>query len=183
MNAELEGINLSSKPLWGNRYLAISDKNTVGLTGKFDDKKSNLYKLVFGIMDAQQASGAGGSWGIGKTVYFRVGVGLVIYYSRIKNVSGGYETLLSAAFVEDETSDTALVPPVNGQKYGIAWWGDEIFPNSRTIRETRNQKSIDRILQAFDLPPYKGAETGTRIIIPFIDEQFLLSPSAADPFY
>ena len=175
LNAELEGINLSSKPLWGNRYLAISDKNTVGLTGKFDDKKSNLYKLVFGIMDAQQASGAGGSWGIGKTVYFRVGVGLVIYYSRIKNVSGGYETLLSAAFVEDETSDTALVPPVNGQKYGIAWWGDEIFPNSRTIRETRNQKSIDRILQAFDLPPYKGAETGTRIIIPFIDEQFLLS--------
>ena len=175
LNAEFEGINLSSKPLWGNRYLAISDKNTVGLTGKFDDKKSNLYKLVFGIMDAQQASGAGGSWGIGKTVYFRVGVGLVIYYSRIKTISGGFETLLSAAFVEDETTETALIPPVNGQKYGIAWWGDEITPNSHTIRETRNKDSIDRILRAFNLPPYTGNETGTRIIIPFIDEYYLLS--------
>ena len=175
LNSELEGINLSNKPLWGNRYLSISDKNTVGLTGKFDDKKSNLYKLVFGIMDAQQASGAGGSWGIGKTVYFRVGVGLVIYYSRIKTDSGEYESLLSAAFVEDETSETALIPSVNGQKYGIAWWGDEISPNSHTIRETRDQNSIDRILQAFNLAPYKGPETGTRIIIPFIDEQFLLS--------
>ncbi len=175
LNSELEGIDLSSKPLWGNRFLAISDKNTVGLTGKYDDKKSNLYKLVFGIMDAQQASGAGGSWGIGKTVYFRVGVGLVIYYSRIKTVSGGFESLLSAAFVEDETNDTALVPPVNGQKYGIAWWGDEISPNSHTIRETRDKESIDKILQAFDLQSYKGNETGTRIIIPFIDEQYLLS--------
>ena len=175
LNSELEGINLYNKPLWGNRYLSISDKNTVGLTGKYDDKKSNLYKLVFGIMDAQQTSGAGGSWGIGKTVYFRVGVGLVIYYSRIKTDSGDYESLLSAAFVEDETSETALIPSVNGQKYGIAWWGDEISPNSHTIRETRDQKSIDRLLQAFNLAPYKGPETGTRIIIPFIDEQFLLS--------
>jgi hypothetical protein len=175
LNAELEGIDLSSKPLWGNRYIAISDKNTVGLTGKYDDKTSNLYKLVYGIMDAQQASGAGGSWGIGKTVYFRVGVGLVLYYSRIKNTSGGFDNLLSAAFVEDETSESALVPFVNGKRYGIAWWGDEIAPNSNTIRETRDQKSIDRLLQAFDLPPYKGNETGTRIIIPFIDEQFLLT--------
>ena len=175
LNSELEGINLSNKPLWGNRYLSISDKNTVGLTGKYDDKKSNLYKLVFGIMDAQQASGAGGSWGIGKTVYFRVGVGLVIYYSRIKTASGGFESLLSAAFVEDETSETALIPPVNGQKYGIAWWGDEISPNSHTIRETRDQNSINRVLQAFNLAQYKGPETGTRIIIPFVDELFLLS--------
>ena len=174
LNADLPGINLSRNAIWGNRFLAISDKNTVGLTGKYDDKTSNLYKLVFGIMDSQQTPGAGGSWGIGKTVYFRVGVGLVIYYSRIKTATG-YDSLMAAAFVEDESSNNALVPPVRGQKYGIAWWGDPVVRNSEEIRETRNEACIERVLKTFGLNPYKGRETGTRIIIPFIDDRALLS--------
>ncbi len=174
LNTDLPGIDLFRNNNWKNRYLAISDKNTVGLTGDYNVKTSNLYKLVFGIMDSQQTPGAGGSWGIGKTVYFRVGVGLVIYYSRIKTPTS-YDSLMSAVFVEDESSKTALIPSVKGQKYGIAWWGDPVSWNSREIRETRKKACIERVLKAFNLAPYKGNETGTRIIIPFINEGFLLS--------
>lgn len=174
LDKELDGIDLSRKPLWGNQFLSVSDRFTVGLTGSYKDKSSNLYRLIFGIMDAQQASGAGGSWGIGKTVYFRVGVGLVIYYSRIKT-EDGYESLMAAALVEDETQKSSLLPAVEGQKYGIAWWGQEISSKTHTVRETRKIRSITRVLSAFGLQPYKGNDTGTVIIIPFINEQDLLA--------
>ena len=174
LDRELEDVSLLNNPHWGNRYLSISDKHTVGLTGKYDDKKSNLYKLVFGIMDAQQAAGAGGAWGIGKTVYFRIGVGMVIYYSRIKS-ENGFKSLLTAAFVEDETADSAILPAVKGHKYGIAWWGEKVSPRSSSIRETCRLSTICRVLDAFGITPYQGNETGTVIIIPFIDEASLLN--------
>lgn len=69
-------------------YIAVRDSHTVGLTGVMDYKKvkdntyGNLLKLVYEICKPQETEGAGGSWGIGKTVYFRIGIGLVIYYSR-----------------------------------------------------------------------------------------------------
>lgn len=174
LDRELDGISLADKKEWGHRFLSIADKNTVGLTGEYDHKGSNLYKLAFGITDAQQAAGAGGSWGIGKTVYFRVAVGMVFYYSRIRK-GDGYDSLLTAAFVEDETKDTAILPPVGAQKFGIAWWGDEVFPGSGTIRETHDQGCIDRVLAAFGMKQYEGRDVGTVIIIPFINEKYLLS--------
>ena len=189
LGKELNGVSLKSRSNWSNKYLAVKDTNTTGLTGKHDDKKSNLYKLVFGIMEAQQASGAGGSWGIGKTVYFRVGVGFVIYYSRVKK-GDGYQSLLSAAFVEDESKPDSLLPAVKGQKYGIAWWGDRI-PGTELVKETRSVTTIKRILRSFEgFEPYKGTETGTTIIIPCLDEDALLSnnqprrePGQPKPFW
>lgn len=175
LNSELDGIHLEKKPFLGNRFLAIRDTNTVGLTGQYDDKKSNLYKLVYGIMEAQSASGAGGSWGIGKTIYFRVGIGLVLYYSRIKNADGSYESLLAADLVEDETASGALLPAVGGDRYGIAWWGDKVRGSSGGVRETRKSGTINKILDAFNIEPFRGSSTGTVIIIPFIDENTLLS--------
>ena len=147
LDKELKGISLEERPEWGNRFIAIRDSYTTGLTGTHDDKGSNLYKLVYGIMEAQQASGAGGSWGIGKTVYFRIGVGLVLYYSRVR-VGDGFEELLAADLVEDERSKDAILPPVAGKKYGIAWWGEKV-PGKKSVKETRNPKTIARILKAF----------------------------------
>ncbi len=172
LDKELKGISLDKRPHWGNRFIAIRDSNTTGLTGRYDDKESNLYKLVYGIMEAQQASGAGGSWGIGKTVYFRVGIGLVLYYSRVRS-GDGYESILAADLVEDENSKDALLPPVGGKKYGIAWWGKKV-PGKKSVKETRDSRTIEKILDAFGLEPYTGKVTGTSIIIPFIDETALL---------
>ncbi len=175
LDNELEGIDLSARPGWGDSFLSMSDKNTVGLTGEYNDKTKNLYKLVFGIMEGQQASGAGGSWGIGKTVYFQVGVGLVIYYSRTKTADGGYADLLTAALIEDENRNDALLPSVGGHKYGIAWWGSETSPGSGTVKECQDRDTIDRVLGCFGIQPYEGRTTGTVIIIPYINEAHLLS--------
>lgn len=188
MERELSGVPFS-KMDWGDRFIAIRDYNTTGLTGVYEDKRSNLFRLVYGIMEAQQASGAGGSWGIGKTVYFRVGTGLVLYYSRVKTVNG-FESLLAADFVEDETGKEAILPAVDGVKYGIAFWGKRI-PRKDSVKETRDERVIKRMLNAFGLEPFEDEATGTVIMIPYINEDVLLrnnvssddSSAAGSPFW
>ena len=113
LSDELEGISsalVSKFPSRNCQYLAVCDFNTVGLTGEMDvqnvkdNNYGNLLKLVYEICKPQEAEGAGGSWGLGKTVYFRIGIGLVIYYSRIDEGNGKYSSRLAASFVEDENS-------------------------------------------------------------------------------
>ncbi len=170
-----------SQPL--AKYLAIRDSETEGLTGKLSSRElteyesyGNLLKLVYEIGQAQDKKGAGGSWGLGKTVYFRIGIGMVFYYSRIETGRGKYESRLAVTHVEDETvPDKSIIPhDSKGKRRGIAWWGaqDPKDPN-RTIPLT-DEKEINRILNVFGYEPYKGSETGTSVIIPYIDEKKLL---------
>ena len=188
---ELEGISDSLIDRLGPekryKYLYIRDKGTVGLTGPlhFSEKGNypnrNLLKLVYDIAKPQEEKDAGGSWGYGKTVYYRIGIGLVIYYSRIKDNHGNYQSRLAACLVENEKNPNALLSdPKLNSKRGLAWWGKEFRFNSGnqvetgTIPET-DEKYINYFLNIFDLDPYKGDETGTTIIIPYINEKTLLS--------
>ncbi len=158
------------------KYIAVRDSNTEGLTGAVRDRDvvgnnfGNLLKLVYEICKPQTAEGAGGSWGLGKTIYFRLGIGLVFYYSRINE--RGYHSRLSACLVEDETKTDAMIPQSSGVKRGIAWWGKRDGRN-RTV-PCDAISDIHGILDVFGLKPYEGKETGTTIIIPYIDEQALL---------
>lgn len=182
LNEELEGITDSlNKKYWKNdyKYIAVRDSNTVGLTGKlhFDDVTDNQYgnllKLIYEIGKPQEAEGAGGSWGLGKTVYFRLGAGLVIYYSRIINEDGKYESRLAASLVENELEKDSLIPAIPGKsKRGIAWWGQEIGKNK--TKPVTDEEYIERILNIFNIDPYDGDTIGTTIIIPYINEQMLL---------
>ena len=95
------------------KAIYIEDSNTTGLTGSLDFKHSpngNVFKLIYGISMAQETPGAGGSWGLGKTVYFRVGIGLVVYYSHILNDSGKYEHRLAVTLVENEKLKDTIIP-------------------------------------------------------------------------
>lgn len=180
LSSELEGITEGLNKKFSNKdyeYIAIGDSNTVGLTGKLHHEEvtendyGNLLKLIYDICKPQNAEGAGGSWGLGKTVYFRIGIGLVIYYSRIKNDKGHYESRLAASLVEDEFDRNSLL---NGKsKTGIAWWGDKIGQN-KTV-PVRNEKYIKKFLEVFQIEPYKDDKIGTVIIIPYIDSNKLLS--------
>lgn len=182
LNSELEGIKESlNKKYWKNeyKYIAIRDSNTVGLTGKMhydevtDNQYGNLLKLIYEISKPQEAEGAGGSWGLGKTVYFRVGIGLVIYYSRIVNELRKYESRLAASLVENEMENDSLIPALPGKsKRGIAWWGQEIGVNK--TKPITDEQYIEKILRIFGMDPYDGNLTGTTIIIPYIDEHMLL---------
>jgi len=180
--SELEGIKDSLNKRFNNleyKFLKIKDSKTYGLTGPIkiddviDDNYGNLLKLVYEISLPQSKEGAGGSWGLGKTVYFRLGIGLVIYYSRIKMDNGNYESRLAACMVEDETKADAIIPSPKGKpKRGIAWWGEGVAENS-TIPVTDEYK-IREILNIFGITSYEAQETGTTIIIPFINEETLI---------
>ncbi len=188
LNAYFESIG----PVLNERYkgktckfLAIKDYNTVGLTGKLhydevtDQDFGNLQKLVYEVSKPQIEDGAGGSWGLGKTVYFRIGIGLVIYYSRIIDKDGNYASRLAATLVENETKPDSIIQYPNTPEYhikrGIAWWGKKYGKwNSKSTCPITDQSSINNILQMLNISPYSGTNTGTTIIIPYIDEADLL---------
>lgn len=191
LNRHFEGIrdNLDRKfPAGEYNLLEIRDSNTQGLTGplKYDDipdgdysNYGNLLKLIYEISMPQQKEGAGGSWGLGKTVYYRVGIGLVIFYTRIKEENGNYTSRLAACLVEDETKPDALINFADVKlKRGIAWWGQEIGEN--ITQPLTDENEIATILKDFNIAPYKGHETGTAIIIPYIDERKLLGGIVPD---
>jgi uncharacterized membrane protein YgcG len=164
-----------------HKYLAIRDSNTTGLTGpvsysdmKNDDNYGNLLKLVYEISKPQDQDGSGGSWGLGKTVYFRIGTGLVLYYSRIAGSrTGEYSSRLAAALVEDEKKATSLLPKRRLPR-GIAWWGQADPADSSQTMPVTDEREIREMLDSFGISPYSGSETGTMIIIPFVDEKKLL---------
>lgn len=179
---EFKGISkalIKKFPVETSNFLAIGDSNTVGLTGDLygdmedPNVKHNLGKLVFNILIPQDQLHAGGSWGAGKTVYFRIGTGIVIYYSRILNQENKYEERLIASLVEDETKNNGLLS--NYKNIGIAFFGE--IDHTRSTDSSRaiiDQKYIHSFLDIFGIRPYSNNETGTIIIIPFVDYDKLL---------
>ncbi|QWI47736.1 hypothetical protein [Bacillus mycoides] len=167
------------------KAIYIEDANTTGLTGSLDFKHSpngNVFKLIYGISMAQETPGAGGSWGLGKTVYFRVGIGLVIYYSHILNDDGQYEHRLAATLVENEKLPDTIIPKSEGKvPSGIAWWGQLVASDSHDTIPITDEAMIRDILHSLSIEPFEGERTGTKIIIPFIDEQQLLIKHEFNP--
>lgn len=170
------------------KFIAVKDTNTTGLTGPLkrsevrDNNYGNLQKLVYHVGKPQEGLGAGGSWGYGKTLYYRISqIGLVIYYSRIKKDNGEYESRLCAVMCEDEKSQDALLPPCdeNNNKSGIAWWG-EIDDKENTYPIT-DENGISELMDIFEIKPYTDDEVGTIVIIPYINEQDLKNGNNIEP--
>lgn len=188
LGKELEGITSALAKRFPSdtcQYLAVCDSDTVGLTGEMDvqnvkyNNYGNLLKLVYEICKPQEAEGAGGSWGLGKTVYFRIGIGLVIYYSRIGEGDGKYSSRLAASYVENETNSDAMIPEYKGMTpRGIAWWGERVRENT-TVPVT-DETYIKDFLSIFGISPYTGDKTGTVIIIPYINGETLLANNRID---
>lgn len=179
LNNNFEHINHTLNSKYGNnkqKLIVISDKNTEGLTGGFDysvDKLGNLLKLVYNIGKPQDQKGAGGSWGYGKTIYYRLGIGIVIYYSRIKTSDNNYEERLVASLVEDQNAKETIIKYENDNKTGIAWFG-ALNEEGHSIPVT-DENIINEVLSSINIERYKNDETGTRIIIPYIDEYKLMA--------
>lgn len=185
LNRHFERITdgLNSRYPDNKRYkcIVIADRGTVGLTGpmSYDEVKGddfgNLLKLVYEISKPQTQEGAGGAWGLGKTVYYQVGMGLVIYYSRIRKGVGKYESRMAACLVENEKKRDQLIPSSGGLKRGIAWWGEEKsrLKRNQTVPVT-DEREIKKLLDVFGIQPYGQMETGTTVIIPYINEAALL---------
>lgn len=161
----------------GGQLMEIRDSLTEGLTGPLifeeigpDGLHGNLLKLVYEIGRTRSDIDAGGSWGLGKTCYFQMGIGLVFYYSRIR-VEGGYQERLVASLVEDETRSDRLQ---RDTRTGIGWWGAE-----EALRPITRSAQIERTLDMLRVRRFAGDETGTSIIIPFLRDD-LVPPASSD---
>ncbi len=184
--AELLGEHISSSVLrWkfpkGGRMLEIRDSRTEGLSGPVSmdqlgrgDSHGNLIKLIYEVGRTRSDEAAGGSWGLGKTCYFRMGAGLVFYYSRT-HADGRPEERLVASMVEDENGRDRLQTDT---ATGIGWWGctgrkggPAAITDSATIR---------RILATLEVRPFGPNETGTAVIIPFLRSDLVTLPAADD---
>lgn len=169
-----------------NKYISISDKNTVGLTGitRIQDIEGTNWgrflSLVEGVAKPQENQGAGGSWGYGKTVYYRIGIGLVIFYSRIFE-NNEYKSRLMACLVENEKDENSILNYVKqyNAKTGVAWWGAKDDKYEESVIPIEDEDEIQGILSCFNLKIYEGDETGTSIIIPFVNESKLLNNTTA----
>lgn len=163
------------------KAIYLSDKNTTGLTGAIRDdentdlRDSKIYKLIYGISMNQTESGAGGSWGLGKTSFFRIGNGIVIYYTRVLKDDGTYGERIAASLIEDSNKPDALL---THNSRGIAWWGAKATENDNMYDETfpvDDKVEIESILNVFGIKRYTGEETGTTVIIPFVNEEKIFS--------
>ncbi len=164
------------------KYISIRDYNTTGLEGhvsyieyknSHDHDIGKFLSLVRNVGKSNKIDDAGGSWGYGKTTYFRLGVGLVIYYTRIKNYSGDYEERLMTGIIENEKNSSGLLYEQQKNNHtGIAWWGKRI---GNELYPVTDHNTIIEFLNIFDIKPYENEETGTCIIIPFINEKELLN--------
>lgn len=174
-------------------FLEIRDVKTSGLSGSIYKKDlakedhGNFLKLIFdsGKKQTNSKSGtAGGSWGYGKSVYYRLGIGLVLFYTRIR-AGEQFESRLIAALIEDEDRKDSLLRMMEAQakevpnSIGRAWWG--IYEKeTQEILPITDEEKIEEILDVFSLKSFKGKETGTSVIIPYINQKQLLdeiSPS------
>ena len=181
---DIDSILNERYPMPEADYLEIRDSKTCGLTGAVrraevaenPDDHGNYFKLVFDTGKEQTISAdgmAGGSWGYGKSVYFRVGIGLVIFYSRIKTEQG-YESRLIASLIECENSENAILTKVRSDSVGRAWWGKTDEADSSEILPITNPDEILEILNVFGIRPFVSTETGTSIIIPYINKELLM---------
>lgn len=164
-------------------FLEIRDTKTTGLTGnirKADIKKDdhgNFFKLIYDTGKRQTISTAGGNWGFGKSVYYRVGIGIVIFYSRIKNENAAYEDRLIITLVEDEGKvdsngvDATILNALEPLSAGKAWWG---IREGEDLLPLRDMDLIQPVLDVFGVKPFKVNETGTSIIIPYLKTKELL---------
>ncbi len=147
--------------------LYIRDKGTVGLSGpkRFIDGNNgnygNFLKLCFSVGLKQEKEGSGGSWGFGKSIFFRVCAGPVLYYSRfIKN--GEYFERLIFCLIENQT---LLNDCVLNEGAGLAWWGDQDEATGSVV-PCEDPERIHAVLDKLELPHYSQDETGTLIFLP-----------------
>lgn len=163
-------------------FMEIRDTKTCGLTGKIrkdeikKDDHGNFFKLIYDTGKRQTISTAGGNWGFGKSVYYRVGIGIVIFYSRIKE-GDRHEDRMIITLVEDENrtdaegNDITILNALEPRSAGKAWWG---VRDGEDLLPIIDKNLIQDILDVFGINAFKDNETGTSIIIPYINTKELL---------
>jgi hypothetical protein len=170
--------------------LYIRDTNTCGLSGPTlrrnlvqGQDSGNYLKLCFSIGDPQNQEQSGGSWGIGKTVFFRSCHAPVMLYSRFRQGDIFKERLLFY-LIENADLNGALTATKSGPaSTGFAWWGMAF--DGQDLLPCEDPRQIADILQQIGgLPRFNDNETGTLIFLPCLrDGQIPTSSDQSSPYW
>ncbi len=159
--------------------LCIRDIGSVGLSGPNSfagsrcEDYGNFLKLCFSVGLKQSKEGSGGSWGFGKSIFYRLSHAPVLYYSRFLQ-DGDFRERLIFCLIEDQDNRAQCVVDAGA---GLAWWGD-YDQDTNSIIPCEVPERIYAVLEKLELPRYLGDETGTLIFLPCLREgQVPKSPS------
>ena len=173
---------LGKRGLDSASLIAVRDEGTTGVDGDITDKKSRLFMLVTGFLNGKDAvqgqSGLGGSHGAGKTVVLKLGVGLVVYYTRVRISAKKYEQRLWVYYCENGAGQVFKGVTKDGEEYlpsRFAWWGRMRDGYDNCVEPITDEALIGKILATLGIRAFDNDKTGTVIIIPFIDEKKVLS--------
>jgi len=177
-DSALKRLKILNDDNWTGVALEVRDKGTKGLGGPpclskvprlkdghfSQNELGNFIRLTQCIGQAQTNEGAGGSFGVGKTVFYRVSMAPVLFYSRFKRLDGKFGERLIFCFFEDQTLKNASLL-LNDT--GFAWWCDDVT-NEDDALPTEDPAKIHKILSRLGVKPFTGKETGTSIFLPML---------------
>ena len=152
-----------------HKMLVLRDSCTTGLDGDLGPNLTSKFeKLVYKIGDGKTEVGAGGSYGLGSTIFSKMGIGFVAFYTQVKNKQGKVEKRFAITCIEPKNNAV-----ITGSPNGVAWWGkNDSRGNSAPVTDSRRNDNIVKSLLQYS--PYTQDETGTTIIIPFVSEESIL---------
>lgn len=174
--SELDGIGaeLIERYPETSEFLEVRDENTFGLDGPLESRVikeyGNLIKLVYSHAEKQQGKEKGGSWGYGKTNYFNFGIGLVIFYSRTIYKEEHQDRLVVSLVEDTDYREDMLFPDA---QLGVSYWGVQGIEDTERAIPVTDREYITSFLKIFGIEPYAEDQTGTSIIIPFINREKL----------
>ena len=169
-----ENIHSFCEP--GKPYVIVRDANTIGLAGPTEanapGRRRNFTSFIRNVGQdeaASTASGRGGTFGFGKTVFFRVSKARTfIAYSRTEDAEGNTVSRLMGVSLS-RVNDTLH------QYTGRHWWG--VAPAGQERKQAFNQpltgKAADDLAEAIGFTRYAEKSSGTSIMV--IGPEFGLS--------
>jgi len=169
-----ENIHSFCEP--GKPYVIVRDANTIGLAGPTEanapGRRRNFTSFIRNVGQdeaASTASGRGGTFGFGKTVFFRVSKARTfIAYSRTEDAEGHTVSRLMGVSLS-RVNDTLH------QYTGRHWWG--VAPAGQERKQGFNQpltgKAADDLAEAIGFTRYAEKSSGTSIMV--IGPEFGLS--------
>jgi hypothetical protein len=162
----------------GTTSLCIRDIGGAGLSGprafppgRCEDY-GNFLKLCFSVGLKQSREGSGGSWGFGKSIFYRLSHAPVMYYSRFMQ-DGGFAERLIFCLIENQDDSSQRI---FDEGTGLAWWGD-YDEAAASVVPCESGERIAGILEGLALPKYSGNETGTLIFLPCLRNGQIPRPS------
>ena len=146
----------------GQTYLIVQDKGTIGLAGPTlateQGTKNNYVAFLLNIGQEHNDATTGGSFGFGKTVFFKASAPkTILVYTRTKNA----QDVLESRFIGVTLHKT----PGDKEHTGRHWWCEPGKSNGIDIPRPIIGKEADKLAELIGIKPYEATETGTAITV------------------